>query len=174
MDKVNLQAGDIFDFKDRKWLALEVMDDSVLAIMTELWDIRMFTRAECDCMNDWRTSTLRQELIDELLPELGAENLKTHVTDLVADNGDDTYGTCEDLVFLLSCDEFRKYRKILMKSKLMDEFWWTVTPWNCGRGPTPGNGCYVRYVTPAGSVSYYSATYAYGVVPACIIKRAAF
>lgn len=30
---------------------------------------------------------------------------------LVADNGDDRYGTVKDKAFILSCDEYRKYRK---------------------------------------------------------------
>ena len=42
---------------------------------------------------------------------LGEDNLIPHEVDMVADNGDDRYGTVTDRVFILSCDEYRKYRK---------------------------------------------------------------
>ena len=48
---------------------------------------------------------------NELLPVLGEDNLIPHEVDMVADNGDDRYGTVTDRVFILSCDEYRKYRK---------------------------------------------------------------
>ena len=45
--------------------------------------------------------------------------------------------------------------------------WWTLTPWYIN---DVGYGHYVRYITHAGYVSYYSATNSYGVAPACVFR----
>lgn len=83
---------------------------------------------------------------------------------MVADNGDDRYGTVTDRVFILSCDEYRKYRKHV---PLLPEWMWTCTPWyisNAGYS----NG--VRCVDGTGNLDIHNAYYGIGVAPACVFN----
>ena len=95
---------------------------------------------------------------------LGEDNLIPHEVDLVADNGDDRYGTVTDRVFILSCDEYRKYRKHV---PLLPEWMWTCTPWYI---TDTGNGSYVRGVSTDGSLSSNNANNSSGVAPACVFN----
>ena len=104
------EIGEKFTFKGYEWVALEVNKDNVWAIMTKAWDDAEFDK---DCRNDWRSSSIRKRLREELLPILGEENLITRSVDLVADNGDRRYDRCEDKIWLLSCDDYRKYRETI-------------------------------------------------------------
>ena len=77
--------------------------------------------------NNYRTSLLRKEVLG-LVKVIGADNLRPHELDLVADNGDKAYNayTVMDDVFVLSCDEYRKYREFIPH---YSRWIWTVTPW---------------------------------------------
>ena len=90
---------------------------------------------------------------------------------LVADNGDRRYGRCDDKIWLLSCDDYRKYREtILANCDFEDDWWWTLTPWWIDED---GSGYFVRSIYPSGSVySYNLASNSYGVAPACIFHLA--
>lgn len=66
-------------------------------------------------------------------------NLLPHIVDLVADNGDKLYGTMEEMVFLLTCDEYRKYRDVIPKYR---RWIWTCTPWTT---TYTGTATHVRY-----------------------------
>ena len=95
---------------------------------------------------------------------LGEDNLIPHEVDLVADNGDDRYGTVTDKVFILTCDEYRKYRKSV---PLLPEWMWTCTP----RYITDtGSSRDVRHVYTGGSLDYDIADSTYGVAPACVFN----
>lgn len=83
---------------------------------------------------------------------------------MVADNGDDRYGTVTDRVFILSCDEYRKYRKHV---PLLPEWMWTCTPWYISDAGSSGS---VRYVDGTGSLSSYNANSSTGVAPACVFN----
>ena len=162
-----MNVGDKFKFKGYEWVALEVNEDNVVAIMTKAWDTAPFDE---DNRNDWRTSSIRKKLQEELLPELGEENLITRSVDLMADNGDRRYGRCDDKIWLLSCDDFRKYRETIMENcDFEDDWWWTLTPWYIN---DVGNGYSVRSVYPSGTISYSYATNSGGVAPACVFHLA--
>lgn len=162
-----LSAGERFSFKGFDWITLgHTEDGGVLAIMDGCWKEMPFDNKR-DYTNNYAKSTLRKTLREELLPILGEENLLPHVVDLVADNGDDSYGTVTDKVFILSCDEYRKYRKHI---PLLDEWSWTCTPWWID--PNSGNGYNVRFINPAGNLSYINAINSYGVAPACVFNPA--
>ena len=162
-----LSAGERFSFKGFDWITLgHTEDGGVLAIMDGCWKEIPFDNKR-DYTNNYAKSTLRKTLLEELLPVLGEENLMPHVVDLVADNGDNSYGTVTDKVFILSCDEYRKYRKHI---PLLDEWSWTCTPWWID--PHSGNGYYVRGIDPAGTLSNYNAYGSGGVVPACVFNPA--
>ena len=166
-ERINvLSAGERFSFKGFDWICLDpnVEDgDGVLAIMAETWNGKEY-QVDKDGYNNYAKSSLRKKLLNDLLPVLGEENLLPHTVDLVADNGDDTYGVVMDKVFILSCDEYRKYRKHI---PLLPEWMWTCTPWYID--PNSGNGGYVRLVIAAGEVHNGSASGSIGVAPACNI-----
>lgn len=162
-----LSAGERFSFKGFDWITLgHTEDGGVLAIMDGCWKEIPFDNKR-DYTNNYAKSTLRKTLREELLPILGEENLLPHVVDLVADNGDDSYGTVTDKVFILSCDEYRKYRKHI---PLLDEWSWTCTPWWID--PPSGNGDGVRVIGATGSLYYSNADYSGGVAPACVFNPA--
>ena len=82
---------------------------------------------------------------------------------MVADNGDDRYGTVTDRVFILSCDEYRKYRKHVL---LLPEWMWTCTPWYISG---TGSGSLVRLVRADGILSC-NAYGSFGVAPVCVFN----
>lgn len=159
-----LSAGERFGFKGFEWIVLDNnVDGGVLAIMTSAWNNEEYSFDD-DGYNNYAKSSLRRKLFNELLPVLGEDNLIPHEVDLVADNGDDRYGTVTDRVFILSCDEYRKYRKNV---PLLPEWMWTCTPWYI---TDTGSGYYVRFVGAGGALYYGIADYSYGVAPACVFN----
>lgn len=166
-----MKIGEKFNFKGFEWVVLDEHDfngeKAVTAIMTKAWITAPFDE---DNRNDWRTSSIRKKLQEELLPILGEENLITRSVELVADNGDRRYGRCDDKIWLLSCDDFRHYREIILANcDFQDDWWWTLTPWYIN---DVGGGSSVRGISPSGYVSYSGAYYSYGVAPACVFHLA--
>lgn len=159
-----LSAGERFDFKGFEWIVLDNnVDGGVLAIMTSTWNNEQYSFDDDGC-NNYAKSSLRRKLLNELIPVLGEDNLIPHEVDLVADNGDDRYGTVTDKVFILSCDEYRKYRKNV---PLLPKWMWTCTPWYIS---TAGDGGYVRGVDADGGLHYNYACNSIGVAPACVFN----
>ena len=159
-----LSAGERFIFKGFEWITLDNnVDGGVLAIMASSWNGEEY-RFDEDCCNNYAKSSLRRKLLNELLPVLGEDNLIPHEVNLVADNGDDRYGTVTDRVFILSCDEYRKYRKNV---PLLPEWMWTCTPWYI---TDSGNSNHVRLVHTDGSLNHGGASGAGGVAPACVFN----
>ena len=155
-----LSAGERFGFKGFEWIVLDNnVDGGVLAIMASAWN-----SFDDDGCNNYAKSSLRRKLLNELLPVLGEDNLIPHEVDMVADNGDDRYGTVTDRVFILSCDEYRKYRKHV---PLLPEWMWTCTPWYISDA---GNSSYVRCVGDAGGLYINYASGSGGVAPACVFN----
>ena len=161
-ERINvLSAGERFSFKGFDWICLDPNaenGDGVLAIMADVWNGKEYL------FDNYAKSSLRKALLKDLLPVLGEENLLPHTVDLVADNGDDAYGVVVDKVFILSCDEYRKYRKHV---PLFEEWMWTCTPWWID--PGSGSGC-VRGVITTGELSNGSAYSSHGVAPACVFS----
>ena len=157
-----LRIGEHFTYKNREWICLDYIDGNIFAITAEVYQEIPFDTKNC---NDWRKSSVRRVLNSDFLDTLDKDYLAPMKLDLTADNGDKSYGECEDYVGILSCDQYRKYRDIV---PLFDEWMWTCTPWYC---PTPNSSgaSSVRYVYPTGNINYDNAYYSYGVAPACIV-----
>ena len=120
--------------------------------------------------NNYRTSNVREELLLNMIPALGRENLLLHEVDLVADNGDRSYGTVEGRVFLITCDEYRKYRDYIPR---YDRWIWSATPWYCGdKDSDTGRARYVRGAETDGWFGGNAAFHNGAVVPACILNPA--
>ena len=159
-----LLPGTHFNFKGFEWIVLDNnVDGGVLAIMASAWNGEEYY-FDNNGYNNYEKSSLRRKLSNELLPVLGEDNLIPHKVDLVADNGDDRYGTVTDRVFILSCDEYRKYRKHV---PLLPEWMWTCTPWYISDA---GYCDYVRYVGNEGGLRDDGAAGSYGVAPACVFN----
>ena len=159
-----LSAGERFGFKGFEWIVLDNnVDGGVLAIMASAWNNEEYSFDDDGC-NNYAKSSLRRKLLNELLPVLGEDNLIPHEVDMVADNGDDRYGTVTDRVFILSCDEYRKYRKHV---SLLPEWMWTCTPWYT---PCAGYSSHVRSVSNLGGLNIDGASYGNGVAPACVFN----
>lgn len=160
-----LSAGERFGFKGFEWIVLDNnnVDGGVLAIMASAWNNEEYSFDDDGC-NNYAKSSLRRKLLNELLPVLGEDNLIPHEVDMVADNGDDRYGTVTDRVFILSCDEYRKYRKHV---PLLPEWMWTCTPWYISDAGNSDNG---RGVSNAGHLYNCGAYNSNGVAPACVFN----
>lgn len=129
-----LQPGEHFMFKNFEWVCLDPNhpDGGVLAIMAKpLVKKVKFCPSdkfadEKGNWNNYRTSNVRGVLSDMANVVFCGKSLMPHTVDLVADNGDRTYGTVQDFVFILTCDEYRKYREFIQR---YDSLVWTATPW---------------------------------------------
>ena len=83
-------------------------------------------------------------------------------------DGQTEYGTCKDLVSLISVDEYRKYRKFLPST---DRYWWTITP---DSTPCNNDSTCLRVVSPGGYIGGISCNGGRGVRPFCIFSSSIF
>ena len=158
-----LLPGDRFVFKEFEWVVLDNnVDGGILAIMASAWTEEHFQFDE-NCDNDYKTSSLRRKLFERLLPVLGCYNLLLHKVDLTADNGDQNYGSVMDFVFILSCDEYRKYYKYTPKG----HFQWTCTPLYI---PYDDNIASVRFLNTDDIFVADRPDFCNGVYPACVFN----
>lgn len=171
-----LRPGEHFMFNSFEWVCLDPhsKEGGVLAIMAEpLWRNVKFCpdnkyADEKGNWNNYRTSKIRKYLADTLAYVLGANNLLLHEVDLIADNGDRAYGAVADTVFILTCDEYCKYRDYIPH---YDSWIWTATPLYCGdKDSFTDIAYYVRYVDTDGQVNNRNAYYGGSAVPACILN----
>lgn len=133
-DKLNI--GEHFIYNGIEFICLDIIDGNYLAMTAKPWAEIPF---DTNNHNDWRKSSLRRVLNTDFLELLDKKHLVMQTSDLIADNGDKAYGTSEDYVTILSCDQYRKYRDIV---PLFEEWMWTLTPWSC----YPSDSYYVRTV----------------------------
>ncbi len=156
-----LNVGEHFVYNGIEFICLDIIDGNYLAMTAKPWQEMPF---DTNNKNDWRSSSLRRVLNTDFLELLNKQHLIKQTSDLIADNGDKAYGTSEDYVTILSCDQYRKYRDIV---PLFEEWMWTLTPWSCN--PSYSHG--VRNVSPTGYVSDFSyAGSSDGVAPACLFS----
>lgn len=157
-DKLNI--GEHFIYNGIEFICLDIIDGNYLAMTAKPWAEIPF---DTNNHNDWRKSSLRRVLNTDFLELLDKKHLVMQTSDLIADNGDKAYGTSEDYVTILSCDQYRKYRDIV---PLFEEWMWTLTPWSCDTSYSNR----VRTVHTAGGVYSYSAYISNGVAPACLFS----
>lgn len=178
-DIKTLRPGEHFMFKNFEWVCLDPNhpDGGVLAIMAEplAKDVKFCPSEkfadEKGNWNNYRTSNVRGILSDMANAVFEGKSLLSHTVDLVADNGDRAYGTVHDYVFILTCDEYRKYRNFIPQ---YNGWIWTATPWYCGdKDSDTGGTSVVRIVYMEGQLSSQFASYSGAVTPACILNPAA-
>ena len=159
------QAGERFVRGGIEFVALGMEQGGVLAVAAKRLEDEM--AYDEDGSNDWRKSSLRKYLNEEFVKNFNKGDLLPFVSDLTSDDGMTDYGTSEDFVALLSDNLYRKYRKFMPK---YDTWVWTITPWSC----LPGYARHERNVGTSGALNGSSASYGYGVAPACIFNPAIF
>lgn len=155
-----LNPGEHFTYSGIEWICLDVIYGNYLAMTAKPWDELPF---DTGGRNDWRGSSLRRVLNSDFLDRLDRRHLLKQFSDLTADNGDRKYGTSEDYVTILSCDQYRKYRDLV---PLFEEWMWTLTPWTCGTGDAH---C-LRFVSYKGDIYNEEAHYTHGVAPVCLFS----
>lgn len=161
-----LKPGDIFVFAGFRWVKLEDSAEGTKVIAADKVEDQAF---DTEDRNNWKESTLREYLNNDFLEYLydeGAveEDFLTIVSDLTADDGLKDYGTSEDKIALITCDDYRKYRSLI---PMIDGWWWTITPWSCN----PSFSYLVRGVITSGALHNINAYYGYcGVRPLCNLK----
>ena len=161
-----LKPGDIFAFAGFNWVKLEESAEGTKVIAAGKVEDQAF---DTEDRNNWKDSKLREYLNNDFLEHLydeGAaeEDFLTVLSDLTSDDGLKDYGTSEDKIALITCDDYRKYRSLI---PVIDSWWWTITPWSCN----PSNLCYVRGVHTSGALNiHYAHNGYYGVRPLCNLK----
>ena len=111
--------------------------------------------------NNWAASSLRQKLTEVIGDYIDTSALVPFDRDLTTDDGMTDYGHCTDTVSLLTCDEYRKYRK------LIPDCWrwrWTTT------ADELEHSSWVRCVCLNSSLSYCGAYISNGVRPLCVLE----
>lgn len=156
----NLRSGERFEFCGFEWVLLGDEQGGKLAVTAIIIGKYQFDE---DNKNDWRTSTLREELNENFIESLDTTALLPFTSDLTADDGLKDYGTSEDLVFLLSCDLYRKYRAVMPK---YNTWVWTITPYST----LPSNADIERGVYTDGMLSDYYANVSLGAAAACLFN----
>ena len=165
----SIEPGQAFTYGGMPWVKLEDASGGTLALAAE----SVFDRAFCtdtdraiEQYNNWEYSTLRRELNDdfyESLLENGADAgaFLDMTVDLTADDGLDDYGTTTDKIALISCEQHRKYRRLIPD---LEYWWWTLTPRTC----IASNSYNVRVVYTSGALSHSLAYRGnWGVRPLC-------
>ena len=160
-DFSKIKDGEHFMYRGIEFIRLGLEQGGVLCMTAKPIAEEAFDPDGC---NNWVKSRARKKLNTEFLSLLDENDLLPFESDLTADNGDTAYGKCVDKIGILSCDLYRKYRKIV---PLFDEWMWTCTPWYCGT-PYSGDAYTVRHVHSDGTLNNIPAHTAIGLAPACI------
>lgn len=156
-DFTKIKDGDHFTYKGIEFIRLGKEQGGILCITAKTWKEKAFDKDGC---NNFKKASVKKLLNTEFLSLLNESDLLPYTMDLIADNGDKSYGTDTVKVGLLSADLYRKYRDYI---PLYPEWMWTCTPWYCS-----GYASYVRDVNADGVLSNNVASDANAVVPACI------
>ena len=136
-----LKQGEVFKWGDKEYIKLDTLNEGCLCLAKDLWFKSKFD----DETNDWEHSELRSDMImavRDFLPDF--YKLRLFDRDLTTDDGLTDYGHCEDRVSMLTCDEYRKYRKYIPTTS---ECYWTITAHTFG-------SYFVRFVIPDGPLNY--------------------
>ena len=162
----NLNPGDRFGYGMKSAIVLDKMDDGILCmVVDEIYQCEF----DKDNNNDFASSTLKTKLNTSYLEQWIDEgaNIDDFVemeVDLTADDGLDDYGTCKCYLAPRTCDQHRKYRKLIPNC---DDWEWTVTPYSV---KSKGYSFAVRIVYADGSLSYNYTYSTYWVRPLFKLK----
>lgn len=163
------EVGETITVAGITWRVLDKLEKGYLVISDGFYGEDRKFDVYC---NNWECSNLREELNtdlkDKIEDELGKGALVGFERDLLSMDGQTEYGTCKDLVSLISVDEYRKYRKFLPST---DRYWWTITP---DSTPCNNDSTCLRVVSPGGDIRNVNCCSSRGVRPFCIFSSSIF
>ena len=157
-----LNIGDTVEIAGITWRKFKEDEDGNSYMLAD----SIIKKSEFGETNDWKCSKIRQEISElagNIKKEIGDRLVRIQV-DLLSHDGLDDYGTCEDLVSILTYDLYRHNRKNI---KFLDNDWWLATP---DSTPNGYGSCYVQCVRDRGRVGYCGCSYDEAVRPFFILK----
>lgn len=162
----DIKLGEHFIYGDIEWVKLDDCDRNVLALTAEVLFNKAFDEDNGNC---WETSSLRKYLNEwnddgtlKAIEGIKRDDLMPFSRDLTTDDGLNDYGMCWDYISLLTCNEYRKYRKSIPNC---GKWHWTIT------ADSLEYKYLVRIVGYDGSLAYNYAYLGYsGVRPLCVLK----
>lgn len=159
LQREDFKEGSTVEFADQKWNILaEVGENKFLCIHNDIICKKAF---DDNNNNNWKESSLRKYLNGEYLQKFTDVNLVSWQQDLTTDDGLEDYGSSEDKIFLLTAEQYRKYRKNMRG--IMEDWWWLIT------ADSTVND-FVRIVSTDGSLNNNIAYIGHnGVRPACVV-----
>lgn len=117
-----LEQGAVFKWGKKEYIKLDAISAGCLCLAKDVWFKSKFD----DQTNDWSKSQLRGYIATkaiDFIPDI--DKLMLFDRDLTTDDGLTDYGYCyDDAISMLTCDEYRKYRKFIPTT---DERYWTIT-----------------------------------------------
>lgn len=117
-----LEQGAVFKWGKKEYIKLDATSAGCLCLAKDVWFKSKFD----DQTNDWSKSQLRGYIATkaiDFIPDI--DKLMLFDRDLTTDDGLTDYGYCyDDAISMLTCDEYRKYRKFIPTT---DERYWTIT-----------------------------------------------
>lgn len=165
-----LNPGDEFLIGKEAFIVLEQEGETTKAIAKNCFDNEYM---EFGDNSDWKESNIRKFLhskyLDEISDNVGENNIVSMNRDLTSLDGLDDYGTCLDVVSLLTVTEYAKYHKILGLKSHYPDGWWLITP-----ASTPSNSerTSVCIVTETGSIALSTCDYDYDFRPFITLNSA--
>ncbi len=168
-DICSAKVGSFIKYAGLEWVVLEHRKKGTLILAKH----RLYNRAfDSSNHNDWEASSLRAELnnfntggycvADERTGNIKKSDLVEFERDLLTDDGMTDYGKCKDYISLITCEEYRKFRKLIPNA---DDWWWTAT------ADSLAYNSLVRIVGSSGTLNFNSACYGVlGVRPLCLLK----
>lgn len=155
----DVKIGSKFEFGKIEFVKLDNAYGGCLCLAT---NILFKNRFDEDSGNNWEISTLREKLMKVIGDYIDTGSLVPFDRDLTTDDGLTDYGHCTDTISLLTCDEYRKYRKLIPNC---GEWNWTITAESVIYSDN------VRIVNSGGSLNLSNAYYGnIGVRPLCVLK----
>lgn len=162
-DFSQIKNGERFMYHGIEFVRLGLEQGGVLCMTVKPYATSEFNTNSC---NNWVESDAQKLLNTKFLSLMDESDLVPFEADLTADNGDTSYDKCVDMIGILSCDLYRKYRNNV---PLFEGYVWTCTPRDCS---TPSSSCAdnVRVVYPDGTLGNVYASLPFGLAPACIFR----
>lgn len=134
-----LEQGAVFKWGKKEYIKLDATSAGCLCLAKDVWFKSKFD----DQTNDWSKSQLRGDIATkavDFIPDIN--KLMLFDRDLTTDDGLTAYGRCSDSVSMLTCDEYRKYRKYIPET---NKWCWIITAWT-------NNDDWVRCVNSSGCI----------------------
>ena len=168
------EVGEVLNFGGLDWVVLDKNADGVAVITKELLkreNGEIIGKAFDNESPNFAKSSLCSWLNGEFLQRFDIEQILAHTTDLTADDGLNDFGNCLQKIGLLTCEQYRRFVKILDRFSV-GSWWWTATPY-AGQTHYRESGL-IRCVLNYGALGngYYN-DYRGGVRPFCILKSSA-